>query len=36
MLYLMAKGASNAEISRLLTLSSKTVANYISNILHKL
>ncbi len=36
MLHLMAKGASNAEISRLLTLSPKTVANYVSNILHKL
>ena len=36
MLHLMAKGASNAEISRLLSLSSKTVANYVSNILHKL
>jgi DNA-binding NarL/FixJ family response regulator len=36
MLHLMAKGASNAEIARLLSLSSKTVANYVSNILHKL
>lgn len=36
MLHLMAKGASNAEIARLLSLSTKTVANYVSNILHKL
>jgi DNA-binding NarL/FixJ family response regulator len=36
MLHLMAKGASNAEIARLLSLSPKTVANYVSNILHKL
>ncbi len=36
MLHLMAKGASNTEIARLLSLSSKTVANYVSNILHKL
>ncbi len=36
MLHLMVKGASNAEISRLLALSPKTVANYVSNILHKL
>ncbi len=36
MLHLMAQGASNAEIARLLSLSSKTVANYVSNILHKL
>jgi DNA-binding NarL/FixJ family response regulator len=36
MLHLMARGASNAEISRLLSLSPKTVANYVSNILHKL
>ena len=36
MLQLMAKGASNAEIARLLSLSPKTVANYVSNILHKL
>ncbi len=36
MLHLMAQGASNAEISRLLSLSPKTVANYVSNILHKL
>jgi DNA-binding NarL/FixJ family response regulator len=35
-LLLMAKGASNPEIARLLSLSSKTVANYVSNILHKL
>ena len=32
----MAKGASNAEIARLLSLSPKTVANYVSNILGKL
>lgn len=36
MLHLMARGSSNAEISRLLSLSTKTVANYVSNILHKL
>ena len=36
MLHLVAQGASNAEISRLLSLSPKTVANYVSNILHKL
>jgi DNA-binding NarL/FixJ family response regulator len=36
MLHLMTGGASNAEISRLLSLSPKTVANYVSNILHKL
>ncbi len=36
MLHLMAQGASNAEISRLLSLSTKTVANYVSNILGKL
>lgn len=36
MLHLMAQGASNVEIARLLSLSSKTVANYVSNILHKL
>jgi len=36
MLHLMAKGASNAEIARLLSLSPKTVANYVSNILQKL
>ncbi len=28
--------ASNAEIAQLLSLSPKTVANYVSNILHKL
>lgn len=32
----MAKGASNAEISRLLFMSPRTVANYVSNVLHKL
>ncbi len=36
MLHLMARGTSNAEIARLLSLSSKTVANYVSNILQKL
>jgi len=36
MLHLMAKGASNAEIAILLSLSGKTVANYVSNILVKL
>jgi DNA-binding NarL/FixJ family response regulator len=36
MLHLMVQGASNAEIARLLSLSSKTVANYVSNILGKL
>lgn len=33
---LMAQGASNGEIARLLDLSAKTVANYVSNILAKL
>jgi DNA-binding NarL/FixJ family response regulator len=36
LLHLMARGASNAEIARLLSLSTKTVANYVSNILGKL
>lgn len=36
MLHLMARGSSNAEIARLLSLSAKTVANYVSNILTKL
>lgn len=36
MLHLMVQGTSNAEIARLLSLSSKTVANYVSNILGKL
>ncbi len=36
MLHLMTRGASNAEIARLLSLSTKTVANYVSNILSKL
>lgn len=36
LLQLMAQGASNAEIARLLSLSAKTVANYISTILAKL
>ncbi len=35
-LHVMAKGASNAEIARLLSLRPKTVANYVSTILHKL
>ena len=36
MVHLIARGASNAEIARLLSLSAKTVANYVSNILSKL
>jgi DNA-binding NarL/FixJ family response regulator len=36
MLHLISQGASNSEIARLLSLSSKTVANYVSNILGKL
>lgn len=36
LLQLMAQGASNAEIARLLELSAKTVANYVANILGKL
>ncbi len=36
MLHLMARGASNTEIARLLSLSTKTVANYVSTILSKL
>ena len=32
----MAKGASNAKIACLLSLSPKTVADYASNILHEL
>jgi DNA-binding NarL/FixJ family response regulator len=36
MLHLISKGASNTEIARLLSLSPKTVANYVSNILGKL
>lgn len=36
MLHLMAKGSSNDEIASLLSLSAKTVANYVSNILTKL
>lgn len=35
-LHLIARGSSNAEISRLLSLNAKTVANYVSNILAKL
>jgi DNA-binding NarL/FixJ family response regulator len=36
LLHLMARGSTNAEIGRLLSLSPKTVANYVSNVLHKL
>lgn len=36
LLQLMMQGASNGEIAQLLSLSAKTVANYISNILGKL
>jgi DNA-binding NarL/FixJ family response regulator len=36
MLHLLTHGASDAEIARLLSLSTKTVANYVSNVLHKL
>jgi len=36
MLHLMVQGSSNAEIARLLSLSAKTVSNYVSNVLHKL
>ena len=36
LLQLMAQGASNAQMARLLALSTKTVANYVSNILSKL
>jgi DNA-binding NarL/FixJ family response regulator len=36
LLQLMAQGASNAEIARALSLSAKTVANYVSTILGKL
>lgn len=32
----MAKGASNAKIACLLSLSPKMVADYVSNILHEL
>lgn len=35
-LHLMAQGSSNAEVARLLSLTSKTVANYVSSILTKL
>lgn len=35
-LHLMARCSSNAEIAHLLFLSAKTIANYVSNILHKL
>ncbi len=35
-LHLMVRGASNLEIARLLSLSPKTIANYVSNILSKL
>ena len=36
LLHLIAQGASNAQIANLLSLSTKTVANYVSNILGKL
>ena len=36
LLHLVARGASNAEIARLVSLSPKTIANYVSSILHKL
>lgn len=36
LLHLIGRGASNAEIARLLSLSTKTVANYVSSILNKL
>ncbi len=36
LLHLLARGASNAQIAKLLSLSTKTVANYVSNILGKL
>lgn len=36
LLHLMTRGASNAEIAQLLSLSHKTVANYVSSILQKL
>lgn len=36
LLHLMAGGSSNARIAQLLSLSTKTVANYVSNILSKL
>lgn len=36
LLHLIGQGASNAEIAHLLSLSAKTVANYVSNILNKL
>jgi DNA-binding NarL/FixJ family response regulator len=35
-LHLMVQGSSNAQVAQLLSLSSKTVANYVSNILSKL
>lgn len=35
-LHLIVRGAPNAEIARLLSLTGKTVANYVSNILGKL
>lgn len=36
LLHLMAGGASNGQIAHLLSLSTKTVANYVSNVLAKL
>jgi DNA-binding NarL/FixJ family response regulator len=35
-LHLMVQGSSNAQVAQLLSLSGKTVANYVSNILSKL
>lgn len=35
-LHLIAKGATNSEIAKHLTLSTKTVSNYVSNIFNKL
>ncbi|RCW48097.1 response regulator transcription factor [Paenibacillus prosopidis] len=35
-IYLMAEGLSNSDIAGKLSLSGKTVANYITNILNKL
>ncbi|TFV90034.1 response regulator transcription factor [Blastococcus sp. CT_GayMR16] len=36
LLHLIAGGASNADIARLLSLTPKTIANYVSNVLAKL
>lgn len=35
MLHLIARGAPSAEIAQLLPLSPKTVADHVSNVLHK-